>query len=176
MNYYFFLFYKEKVFLFFFFFFSSRRRHTRCSRDWSSDVCSSDLGVGALQAFHATIAAAHPVLADLAWLAAGKSERPHAAVAGQDGAFHSFKKSDGAADAIAGIPFSAPAGAGANMEILQHDRIAEFQHLRIGEARVRHVGVYRIGAGETRPRRRARTDRLIILVACIAEVEIVHGA
>src|SRR2546429_412816 len=25
------------------FFFSSRRRHTRCSRDWSSDVCSSDL-------------------------------------------------------------------------------------------------------------------------------------
>src|SRR5256884_1383523 len=29
--------------LFFFFFFSSRRRHTRCSRDWSSDVCSSDI-------------------------------------------------------------------------------------------------------------------------------------
>src|SRR6266498_1788200 len=27
-----------------FFFFSSRRRHTRCGRDWSSDVCSSDLG------------------------------------------------------------------------------------------------------------------------------------
>src|SRR6266498_4681494 len=28
----------------FFFFFSSRRRHTSCGRDWSSDVCSSDLG------------------------------------------------------------------------------------------------------------------------------------
>src|SRR2546429_1199345 len=28
-------------------FFSSRRRHTRCSRDWSSDVCSSDLIVDA---------------------------------------------------------------------------------------------------------------------------------
>src|SRR5215510_8892358 len=27
-----------------FFFFSSRRRHTRWPRDWSSDVCSSDLG------------------------------------------------------------------------------------------------------------------------------------
>src|SRR5690606_24214376 len=27
----------------FYFFFSSRRRHTRFSRDWSSDVCSSDL-------------------------------------------------------------------------------------------------------------------------------------
>src|SRR6266496_4887585 len=32
-----------KIFIFFFFFFSSRRRHTRSLRDWSSDVCSSDL-------------------------------------------------------------------------------------------------------------------------------------
>src|SRR5581483_755898 len=32
--------------LFVFFFFSSRRRHTRYWRDWSSDVCSSDLGPG----------------------------------------------------------------------------------------------------------------------------------
>src|SRR6266498_4506329 len=31
------------VYCFLFFFFSSRRRHTRCGRDWSSDVCSSDL-------------------------------------------------------------------------------------------------------------------------------------
>src|SRR5690625_5584130 len=29
--------------VFLFFFFSSRRRHTRWPRDWSSDVCSSDL-------------------------------------------------------------------------------------------------------------------------------------
>src|SRR3712207_5427469 len=34
--------YKYYLFLFFFFF-SSRRRHTRYWRDWSSDVCSSDL-------------------------------------------------------------------------------------------------------------------------------------
>src|SRR5690606_1582318 len=39
------------------FFFSSRRRHTRFSRDWSSDVCSSDLGY-----------ACHPtVLGDYEW-------------------------------------------------------------------------------------------------------------
>src|SRR3989449_7707936 len=37
--------------VFFFFFFSSRRRHTRCSRDWSSDVCSSDLFGAAGAAF-----------------------------------------------------------------------------------------------------------------------------
>src|SRR5438105_9153830 len=30
-----------------FFFFSSRRRHTRSTRDWSSDVCSSDLELNA---------------------------------------------------------------------------------------------------------------------------------
>src|SRR6266508_5949973 len=30
----------------FIFFFSSRRRHTRWPRDWSSDVCSSDLEMG----------------------------------------------------------------------------------------------------------------------------------
>src|SRR5207253_6931714 len=29
-----------------YYFFSSRRRHTRWPRDWSSDVCSSDLGSG----------------------------------------------------------------------------------------------------------------------------------
>src|SRR5699024_11305887 len=34
------------------FFFSSRRRHTRSKRDWSSDVCSSDLDQkGILDAF-----------------------------------------------------------------------------------------------------------------------------
>src|SRR2546421_2668751 len=32
-----------RAYHFFFFFFSSRRRHTRSDRDWSSDVCSSDL-------------------------------------------------------------------------------------------------------------------------------------
>src|SRR5688572_31829044 len=38
--FFFFLFF----FFFYFFFFSSRRRHTRFDCDWSSDVCSSDLG------------------------------------------------------------------------------------------------------------------------------------
>src|SRR5439155_15154084 len=39
----FYVFYQLYIVLFFFFFFSSRRRHTRWPRDWSSDVCSSDL-------------------------------------------------------------------------------------------------------------------------------------
>src|SRR5690606_40270167 len=42
----------------FFFFFSSRRRHTRFSRDWSSDVCSSDLAVAEPQAGQCALVAA----------------------------------------------------------------------------------------------------------------------
>src|SRR3989440_9406149 len=44
-----------------FFFFSSRRRHTRSDRDWSSDVCSSDLDahvrdeVGVVGGVHAQV-------------------------------------------------------------------------------------------------------------------------
>src|SRR3989449_2422737 len=37
------------------FFFSSRRRHTRCSRDWSSDVCSSDLANDLARDFGASV-------------------------------------------------------------------------------------------------------------------------
>src|SRR5437870_5842443 len=41
--YFFYFWFFVFFFCFFFFFFSSRRRHTRWPRDWSSDVCSSDL-------------------------------------------------------------------------------------------------------------------------------------
>src|SRR2546429_4151507 len=52
------------------FFFSSRRRHTRCSRDWSSDVCSSDLadldpGVFPLVLQVLGVVAEHAAVADL---------------------------------------------------------------------------------------------------------------
>src|SRR5690554_6855311 len=48
---------------FFFFFFSSRRRHTRCGRDWSSDVCSSDLHLISTYALGVVVGA--PILAIL---------------------------------------------------------------------------------------------------------------
>src|SRR5208282_6847242 len=37
------------------FFFSSRRRQTRCYRDWSSDVCSSDLAADRQRGAHEAI-------------------------------------------------------------------------------------------------------------------------
>src|SRR3712207_7456032 len=42
-----------------FFFFSSRRRHTRYWRDWSSDVCSSDLSTGDI--FRANVSQGTPL-------------------------------------------------------------------------------------------------------------------
>src|SRR3712207_7587851 len=42
--------YPFKILIICFFFFSSRRRHTRYWRDWSSDVCSSDLNPAAVAA------------------------------------------------------------------------------------------------------------------------------
>src|SRR5690606_41116812 len=46
----------------FYFFFSSRRRHTRFSRDWSSDVCSSDLAEGGADVDPAALCAGKKVV------------------------------------------------------------------------------------------------------------------
>src|SRR6266403_4554251 len=59
---------------FFFFFFSSRRRHTRSLRDWSSDVCSSDLWpVHAPRSLHGR-RARPPAGRDAWWRNSGRSE------------------------------------------------------------------------------------------------------
>src|SRR5215203_3518181 len=56
----------------FLFFFSSRRRHTRYWRDWSSDVCSSDL-VRRGQRIEVGPEPGTPIVADLAPVAAGRA-------------------------------------------------------------------------------------------------------
>src|SRR5579872_5325524 len=64
------------------FFFSSRRRHTRCGRDWSSDVCSSDLP-GFLRALEAELAAGSQVVqADYSLVAEGGGPRTELVAAG----------------------------------------------------------------------------------------------
>src|SRR4029079_10517734 len=133
-------------------------------------------GVRAFQPLHRAVVAANPVLADLAILATGHAERFDAAVPGQDGVFHFFQEPHGAAEAVAGVPLAFAARAFADVEVFQHHRIAELQNLRIGQPRVGHVGVHGVGAREARAGRRARADRLVILVRVVAEVDVVHGA
>src|SRR2546428_3705795 len=63
----------------FFFFFSSRRRHTRSDRDWSSDVCSSDL----LMSFDAPVVLAlAPLIGGAVWFAAAWARRARIGRAG----------------------------------------------------------------------------------------------
>src|SRR5690606_40008065 len=63
------------------FFFSSRRRHTRFSRDWSSDVCSSDLrsGRGSKDGASRQCAAGAPAGSDVSSAAAGCPVHPTSA-------------------------------------------------------------------------------------------------
>src|SRR6266536_4890698 len=61
-----------------FFFFSSRRRHTMSTRDWSSDVCSSDLEVLAPGLLRVRVVVVGGLVqGDLADLAAESYGRPH---------------------------------------------------------------------------------------------------
>src|SRR5690606_40281633 len=60
-----------------FFFFSSRRRHTRFSRDWSSDVCSSDLPRNTGDSFHVKRGASRIRVAEMKWAAVVPSRRAH---------------------------------------------------------------------------------------------------
>src|SRR5690606_39757083 len=80
------------------FFFSSRRRHTRFSRDWSSDVCSSDLSL--TSAFKSTTDAFAIMLACVL-LALGYGARSEERRVGKEGrsrwgSYHQKKKSEGA--------------------------------------------------------------------------------
>src|SRR5262249_30245864 len=99
--------------------------------------------------------APYRVFTNLAGIAARKAERTDSGVSGQYRAFHRFEETDGASDAVASMPFPAPAGAGADVEIFKYDRVTKLQHLRIGEAGVRHMRVNRIGAVEAGARGRA---------------------
>src|SRR5699024_12215147 len=64
-------------FIFVVFFFSSRRRHTRSKRDWSSDVCSSDLAFSFnmfIIAFMLKVYANLPEAFMFLWVTSGLSE------------------------------------------------------------------------------------------------------
>src|SRR5262249_36517538 len=114
--------------------------------------------VAALKFFHPAVLAPYCILADLAGLAAGKPEWAHPAMAGKDRAFHPLEETDGTAYAVARVPSPASARVFADVEVFEQHRIAEFQNLGIGEPRIGHVGVHRVGAGKARASRRAGAD------------------
>ena len=70
----------------------------------------------------------------------------------------------------------ASARTGPNVEIFEHDRVAEFENLGICQPRVGHMRMDCIGAVKSRTCGRTGADRFVVLIADVAEIEIVHGA
>lgn len=82
--------------------------------------------------FNLPVEAANKVFARFTCFSAGKPERPHGTMAGQDRTVHRSPKADRAAGAVAAIPASPASGARAYVEILKHDGKAQFEDFRIG--------------------------------------------
>src|SRR6516164_5508918 len=74
------------------------------------------------------------------------------------------------------MPPAASARILANVKVLEHDRVAELQHFRIGQSCIGHVGMHGVGAVKTGAGGRTGADGFVILVSRISEVQIVHAA
>src|SRR6266849_9627532 len=115
-----------------------------------------------------------PVAADRAGRATRHPVGRHAAVTGENGSGHRLAEANAADNSIAAAMPADAAGATTDGETVDEDGKAPFQHLGIGEARVGHVRVDGVSAVEIRTGARAAADRLVILVALVAESEVVH--
>jgi len=89
-----------------------------------------------------------PVAAEGARLAAGHPERGDAAVAGQRGNGHGLAEPEPADAAVPAVPAARAAAAGPDPVGLQQHRVAPFEHLRVGEPGVGHLGLHDVGAVE----------------------------
>ena len=119
------------------------------------------------------------VLAGRSRCAACQAKGRHAAAIGQDACLHRFEEADAADDAVASVPLACAARTAPDRKPFEHDGKAAFQYFRIGQARIRHVGLHRIGPVEPasvgdRSGTRTTRDSLVILVTRIAEGQVVH--
>ena len=87
------------------------------------------------------------------------------------------------APGVAGVTTKVPAALAAaaaravpDPEAFEPHREAPLEHLGIGQPGVRHVRLHHVGAVEVRAGAGAPCDGLIVLVALVAEGEVVHGA
>src|SRR3989440_741955 len=115
--------------LIFFFFFSSRRRHTRSDRDWSSDVCSSDLAHRRLLAHARQGGGLELAPARLFVVLEGDRQR-HEVLARQRAAGHLEDREQPAIE----IP-------------LRHDAVRQRRGARARSARRRGSGMHHAGGG-----------------------------
>ena len=96
---------------------------------------------------------------------------------GEDRRGHRLEEAHAPDRAVAAAPLAAPPLPRRIAKLLEQHREAPFQHLGVGEARVGHVRVHATSV-PSKPfaRARAAADGFVILVAVVAEGEVVHRA
>ena len=142
---------------------------------------TSDVG----QRLDAAVGPNHAVDARRPRLATGQAERRMHPAIGQDARRHCLQETHPPHATVATCPAPGATRALADGIAVQAHRKAELQHLRVGQARVGHVRLHDAGAIEAARQRARRVehparpaaarDGLVILVARVAEGEVVHG-
>src|SRR6185369_1071705 len=121
---------------------AARRRHIE-------GIAGPHLAFVSTQQFdHRTVLAFNPIPPERRRPAARHAIGPDPAMAGEDGGGHAFQEADPADNAVPALVPALAAGAAPDLEFLQKDGKAPFQHLGIGEAGIGHMGLNRIGAVE----------------------------
>src|SRR5450830_120414 len=118
----------------------------------------------------------HQVAADLTRLAARHAESAVLASVRQNAGGHGLQKFHAPHAAIAARPAPGAARALADLVTLKAHGKAELQHFGVGQARIGHVGLHHAGAVKTFTGAGAARDGFVILIARIAEGEVVHRA
>jgi len=95
-------------------------------------------------------------------------------VIGEDAGRHRLAEFDLAHEPVAATMSASPARAGAQREFTQQHREARLEHLRVGEPRIGHVRLHAARAVVVGAGARAAGDGLVVLVAVVAEREVVH--
>jgi len=94
----------------------------------------------------------------------------------QDRGCHRLAELHLADEPVAAAVLAVASGAGAQRELAQQHRETTLEHLRVSEARIRHVGLHATRPVEARTRSGAAGNRLVVLVARGAKREVVHRA
>jgi hypothetical protein len=128
------------------------------------------------QGLHAAISPLDPVAADSARETSGHTVGRHPAVAGQDADGDRFPEAEPPYGTVTAVPAARAAAASSDGELLHEHRMAPLQDLRVGQPGVGHVGLHHGHPVESVARAGAGGDRLVVLVAFVAEGDVVHRA
>src|SRR3981189_476854 len=116
------------------------------------------------------------ILSGRARAAAGHAEGARLAAIAQDGGRHRGEEAYPSHAALAAAPPAGTAGTFANFEGLHAHRELGLKYVGVHETEIGHVDLDHTRTGETGPRAGTACNRFIVLVAGIAESEVIHGA